>query len=104
LGVYVLRRFDQVSGRSFIVEIHDLTEGHSDPLDDYREVTLVFDDGTRYRSSCWRDPRAGDKAENHHWWEELGMIIVRDLTPEFILAAVDEIALQGAIAEAFEQE
>jgi hypothetical protein len=100
----VIRRRDPLTGRSLTVEIRNVTNGSGHPLDDYREVKLHYDDGPRFGSTCWKDPMAGEGPDHGYWWEEPGMIILHDLTPERILAAVDDIVQQGAVTEAFLEE
>jgi hypothetical protein len=79
------------------VLLHDpITAG--DRWDHYQEVDLRFADGRHYRTSFWRDPQE----RGRHWWEEPEMVIVHDLTTDLILAAVDDLLRQGAVAEAFE--
>jgi hypothetical protein len=79
------------------VQLLDTVSG-GDPSDDYREVRLLLHDGRRYTAACWRDPQG----RGGHWWEEPGMLIVRDLTTTDVLAAVEEVLRRGAVDEAFE--
>ena len=88
---------DPISGQSVQVTLHAPFVAQN-LGDDYQEVSLLFADGRRYLTAFWRRPHA----ENGHWIEEPGMVIVHDLTPELILAAVKDIVREGSVELAFE--
>ena len=91
------QRDDPKSGQSVQVTLYDpIAMEHR--LDDYREASLHFEDGRQYLTAFWRDPRE----RGQHWIEEPGMVIVHDISNEWILTAVDDILARGTVAAAFE--
>jgi hypothetical protein len=96
--VQKFRRTDPATGQPVEVLLYDpFSAGNR--LDHYQLVDLLLADGRRFRTAFWRDPQERDR----HLWQEPGMVIVRDLTSDLVLAAVDDLLLQGAVEEACEE-
>ncbi len=99
----IFHRSSADSQQPFTVYLDDIVPG-ADPLDDYREGILEFEDGIRYRTTFWRDPKEGQGPNGLHWAEEPGMVIVPDLTPDFIFAVIDDLVKRRAVEDGFERE
>jgi hypothetical protein len=88
---------DPVSHQKFEVRLSEVV-AQGDRLDEYREATFASKDGVAFQTSFWRDPQERDG----HTLVEPGMVLVPDLTTDFIRRAAEAIFREGSIAEALE--
>lgn len=93
-----ITRIDPASAQAIHVVIHDVTPSEH-PLDEYREVTLKFADGRRFRGLYWRDPRKTGRS----WCDEPGMFVVPDLDRDALLRVVDDCLDHDQIEWQFEE-
>lgn len=88
---------DPTSGQRVNIIIHDIVHS-GNRWDDCQQVSLEFADRRQFKAQFWRDPQQ----RGRHWVEERGMVIVHDLTNEWVITTVETILANKIVEAAFE--